>query len=252
VHPYYRQTVHTIVTQQNIQLIDVPYHPETGKTDLSALNKLLSAETAALVIPQPNFFGVLDDVDALTDWAHEKNILSIAVVNPMAMALLKAPGQWGKHGVDIACGEGQPLGIPLASGGPYYGFLCGRKSQVRQMPGRIVGRTVDNEGKTGFVLTLQAREQHIRRGKATSNAEVVFNAPFFHEVVSRFKQPAKQILRELSKRGIQGGFALGDEYPGFENCLLVCATETKTKDDIDSLSRHLREVLEGRKQACPV
>ena len=83
--------------------------------------------SAALVIPQPNFFGVLEDVDQLTDWAREQDILSIAVVNPMAMALLKPPGQWGKEGVDIACGEGQPLGIPMASGGPYYGFLCCKK-----------------------------------------------------------------------------------------------------------------------------
>lgn len=169
VHPHYRDAVKAIVTQQEITLLDVPYDVKTGKIDRAALNKLLNAETAALVIPQPNFFGVLDDVDALTDWARENKLLSIAVVNPTAMALLKPPGQWGQEGVDIACGDGQPLGIPLASGGPYYGFLCTKKSHVRQMPGRIVGRTVDRDGKPGFVLTLQAREQHIRRAKATSN-----------------------------------------------------------------------------------
>lgn len=169
VHPYYRETALAIVGQQNIKLIDVPYIKDTGKIDYTALQNLMNADVAALVIPQPNFFGVLEDVDQLTDWAREQKIMSIAVVNPMAMALLKPPGQWGTEGVDIACGEGQPLGIPMASGGPYYGFLCTKKSHVRQMPGRIVGRTVDVNGKTGFVLTLQAREQHIRRAKATSN-----------------------------------------------------------------------------------
>jgi len=169
VHPHYRETVKAIVRQQQIQLIDVPYETDTGKIDVETLNQLINDNVAALVIAQPNFFGVLEDVDQLTDWAREKNIVSIAVVNPMAMALLKPPGQWGKEGVDIACGEGQPLGIPLASGGPYYGFLCAKKAHVRQMPGRIVGRTVDMEGKPGYVLTMQAREQHIRRAKATSN-----------------------------------------------------------------------------------
>lgn len=112
---------------------------------------------------------MLEDVDVLTDWAHAQNALVIGVVNPLAMALLKPPGQWGKNGADIACGEGQPLGVPLASGGPYYGFLCCKQELIRQLPGRIVGRTVDQNGKQGFVLTLQAREQHIRRAKATSN-----------------------------------------------------------------------------------
>lgn len=169
IHPAYRKTAYTIVNQQNIELIALPYEKNSGKVDKAALKQLMNDEVAALVIPQPNFFGVLDEVDELTDWAAEQGILSIAVVNPMAMALLKPPGQWGQAGVDIACGEGQPLGIPLASGGPYYGFLCTKKAHVRQMPGRIVGQTVDMEGKRGFVLTLQAREQHIRRAKATSN-----------------------------------------------------------------------------------
>lgn len=169
VHPHYTEAAQAIVSQQDIKLIPVPYQNETGKIDFAALKQLTSDDVAALVIPQPNFFGVLEDVDQLTDWAREQKILSIAVVNPMGMALLKPPGQWGAEGVDIACGEGQPLGIPLASGGPYYGILCAKKAHVRQMPGRIVGRTVDVNGKPGYVLTLQAREQHIRRAKATSN-----------------------------------------------------------------------------------
>ncbi|MBV8802069.1 MAG: aminomethyl-transferring glycine dehydrogenase subunit GcvPA [Gammaproteobacteria bacterium] len=169
VHPHYRQVINTIVSQRDIEIIDVPFDMSTGRISVAELDAFSSLEVSALVIPQPNFFGVLEEVDILTDWAHSKNALAIAVVNPLSMALLKPPGQWGKSGADIACGEGQPLGVPLASGGPYYGLLCCKKELVRQLPGRIVGRTVDKEGKQGFVLTLQAREQHIRRAKATSN-----------------------------------------------------------------------------------
>ena len=298
IHPHYRDAAHAIVYQQNIEMVDVPYLEATGTVDMQALNQLFSDTTAVLVIPQPNFFGVLEDVDQLTDWAREKNILSIGVVNPVAMSLLNAPGHWGKEGVDIACGEGQPLGIPMASGGPYYGFLCCKKVHVRQMPGRIVGRTVDLDGKQGFVLTLQAREQHIRRAKATSNIctnqglmvtastiymsllgpeglrqvalmshertkelkkaltavpgiSAVFASPFFHEVVLRVNKPVDCLLKELAKRGIQGGYALKHAYPELGECLLVCATETKTSADIQAYAKQLAEVLEGRKLTCP-
>jgi glycine dehydrogenase subunit 1 len=169
IHPYYRAVVHNVVKLQGIEVMEIPHCPQSGIVDVASLTAELAKETAALVIPQPNFFGVLEEVDALTDWAREHQILSIAVVNPTSLALLKEPGQWGSQGVDIVCGEGQPLGVPLASGGPYFGFLCCKQAHVRQMPGRIVGRTVDLDGKPGFALTLQAREQHIRRSKATSN-----------------------------------------------------------------------------------
>jgi glycine dehydrogenase subunit 1 len=105
----------------------------------------------------------------LTDWAHAHGALVIGVVNPMAMALITPPGEWGTEGADIVCGEGQPMGVPLSSGGPYFGFMCCAQKIVRQMPGRIIGATTDLDGKTGYALTLQAREQHIRRSKATSN-----------------------------------------------------------------------------------
>lgn len=168
VHPYYRQVVQAIVKHVGVEIIEIPFDLKTGRTQVAALEKY-SADVTALVIPQPNFFGVLEEVDELTNWAHAHNALVIGVVNPLAMSLLKPPGQWGTDGADIACGEGQPLGVPLSSGGPYYGFLCCKQEYVRQLPGRIVGRTVDADGKEGFVLTLQAREQHIRRAKATSN-----------------------------------------------------------------------------------
>lgn len=169
LHPGYRRTVHAIVHNQGIELVELPYDSAGGHTSVEALAPYAGQDFAALVIAQPNFFGVLEDVDALTDWAHRQNLLAIAVVNPTALAILKPPGEWGETGADIVCGDGQPLGSPLSSGGPYFGFLCCRRELVRQMPGRLVGRTVDLDGKTGFTLTLQAREQHIRRSKATSN-----------------------------------------------------------------------------------
>ncbi|MFZ1640414.1 MAG: aminomethyl-transferring glycine dehydrogenase subunit GcvPA [Candidatus Contendobacter sp.] len=169
LHPLYRRAAHAIVHNQGIELVELPYDPAGGHTPEDALAPHTGQDFAALVISQPNFFGVLEEVDALTDWAHRQNALVIAVVNPTALAVLKPPGEWGATGVDIACGDGQPLGSPLSSGGPYFGFLCCRQDLVRQMPGRLVGRTVDLDGKPGFTLTLQAREQHIRRSKATSN-----------------------------------------------------------------------------------
>ena len=169
LHPYYREVVHACTHAQGIHCDSLPIDPTTGQTDLKALDSIEGDAPTAVVIAQPNFFGVLEDVDALTRWAHEKQALVVGLVNPVSLALLKPPGQWGDNGADIVCGEGQPLGAPLASGGPYFGFLTARQALVRQVPGRIVGRTVDADGKEGFALTLQAREQHIRRAKATSN-----------------------------------------------------------------------------------
>ncbi|MCG7996046.1 MAG: aminomethyl-transferring glycine dehydrogenase subunit GcvPA [Candidatus Thiodiazotropha taylori] len=169
LHPHYRRVARSIVRNQKIELVEVAYDKSTGQVDMADLEKHAGEDYAALVIPQPNFFGVLEQTDLLTDWAHQNGMLAIAVVNPLAMSLLKPAGEWGEQGADICCGEGQPLGAPLASGGPYFGFLCCTDKLVRQMPGRIIGKTVDMDGKPGYALTLQAREQHIRRSKATSN-----------------------------------------------------------------------------------
>lgn len=168
VNPKYRKVAHNICKGQGITFEELDFDLEGGHINPDSLPKD-PGDIAALVIPQPNYFGVLEDIDVLTDWAHEHGALVIAVVNPTSLALLKAPGSWGEIGADITCGEGQPLGAPLSSGGPYFGFMACREKYVRQMPGRIIGRTVDLDGKEGFTLTLQAREQHIRRSKATSN-----------------------------------------------------------------------------------
>ena len=174
LNPTYAQVARSIAGHQGIAFEAVDFDRAAGRTLLESLQPYSGQDITALVIQQPNFFGSLEEIDRLTDWAHENKILLIAVVNPTSLALLKAPGQWGAtidgiHGADIVCGEGQPLGVPLAAGGPYFGFMATRMQYVRQMPGRIVGRTVDAEGRPGFSLTLQAREQHIRRSKATSN-----------------------------------------------------------------------------------
>jgi len=278
VNPNYRRTVNTIVRNQGITLETLDYDKDGGFIDPASL-PADPGDFAALVIPQPNFFGSLEEVDALTDWAHEHGALVIAVVNPMSLAILKAPGHWGEKGADIACGEGQPFGIPLASGGPYFGFMCCKKALARQLPGRIVGRTVDLDGKEGFTLTLQAREQHIRRSKATSNictnqglmvtaatiylsimgfegiretalgshqnttalaeklgkingVKKVFNRPFFHEIIVQTTKPANDIIQALAGNNIVAGVSLTNDYPELENALLICATETKSDEDL--------------------
>ncbi len=169
LNPTYLQVARAITEGQNLKFEVLPYEPKAGTTHQSALEAFAGQDITAVVVQQPNFFGQLEDVDAITDWAHANNALAVAVVNPLSLAIYKPPGEWGAKGVDIVVGDGQPLGVPLSSGGPYFGFLTARMEHVRQMPGRIIGRTVDLDGTPGFTLTLQAREQHIRRSKATSN-----------------------------------------------------------------------------------
>ncbi len=298
VNPAYRKVSRTIVRNQGIGLVEPDYDPKSGNSSLETLEASYSDDCAALVISQPNFFGVLEDVDAMTDWAHAHGLLVIACVNPISLALLKTPGDWGHAGADIVVGEGQPLGIPLSSGGPYFGFMACRQEHVRQMPGRIIGRTVDRDGRPGFTLTLQAREQHIRRSKATSNictnqgllvtaatiymsllgpdglervaiqshtnicallaclqtvagVERVFESPVFHESVVRLNSPVADVLRAMEAQGILAGFALTDDYPELGQCLLVCATETKTSADLDRYSEHLQRILSKRRLDPP-
>ncbi len=298
VHPVYRKVVEAIVCNQQVGLIEPAYDVRSGNNPLDALEASYREDCAALVIPQPNFFGVLEDVDAMTDWAHGHGLLVIACVNPISLAMLKAPGEWGNSGADIVVGEGQPLGVPLSSGGPYFGFMACKQDYVRQMPGRIIGRTVDRDGRPGFTLTLQAREQHIRRSKATSNictnqgllvtaatiymsllgpeglervaaqshsntlallerlkdvagVEPVFDRPVFHEAVLRLNSPVADVLRAMEAQGILAGLALTDDYPELGQCLLVCATETKTLADMDRYAEHLRRILSKRRLDPP-
>jgi glycine dehydrogenase subunit 1 len=164
VNPIYRKMIYSYAANLSIEFVEIPV--SHGQSDRAKVLPTIDDSTAAVILQNPNFFGVIDDHADIVKACHTRGALAIQSVNPIAMALLRTPGDCD---VDIATGEGQPLGIPLSFGGPYLGFMATRKSLVRKMPGRIVGRTVDGSGREGFVLTLQAREQHIRREKATSN-----------------------------------------------------------------------------------
>lgn len=164
VNPLYKKVAESISGAMGTEIITVEF--DEVIIDPSKVKKLLNEEIAAVVIQYPNFFGGIEDVEAISQAAKSVGALTIVSTNPIALGLLEAPGNIG---ADIVTGEGQPLGIPLSFGGPYLGFLAAQKNLLRRMPGRIVGRTKDIDGKDGFVLTLQAREQHIRREKASSN-----------------------------------------------------------------------------------
>ena len=164
LNPRYLAVMETYLAQGGFGIVRVPLQPD-GRLDMAAAAGLLSG-CAALLVQQPDFHGVVQDLKAAADAAHSAGALLVAVTDPVAAAVLESPGA---AGADIAVGEGQSMGVPLSFGGPYVGFMACRKDLVRNMPGRIIGRTVDKAGQTGYVLTLQTREQHIRREKATSN-----------------------------------------------------------------------------------
>ena len=164
-HPHVIQTVQTYCMGAGTECIVVP--AKDGKTDMEALGSLLEDKGVACVyVQQPNFYGQMEDCDGVSALAHDKGAKFIMGCNPIALAIMKTPKECG---ADIAVGEGQPLGMPMAFGGPYLGFMAATKAMMRKLPGRIVGETVDVHGERAFVLTLQAREQHIRREKASSN-----------------------------------------------------------------------------------
>ncbi len=164
VNPQYRKTLHTYARFNGQRVVETDY--QGGATDIAALESKINSETAAIVIQNPNFFGAIENVKEIAALAAKNNILLITSVDPISLGVLKPPGEMG---ADIVVGEGQSMGNSLSFGGPYLGFFAAKGKYLRQMPGRIVGQTVDGKGNTGFVLTMQTREQHIRREKATSN-----------------------------------------------------------------------------------
>jgi len=275
LHPEYKQVIRTYLEGYSIEFIEIPH--VGGLFDETALKKEADDKTACVIVQNPNFFGCVEKADRIESICHNCGALLIACVNPISLGMLKPPGEYG---ADIAVGEGQPLGIPLNYGGPYLGFFAVKEKHMRKMPGRVAGMTKDIEGNGGFVLTMQAREQHIRREKATSNIctneglmalaacvylslagregikeiarqnvlkahylkesisglsgfEAAFKGPVFNEFVVRCGKDPDKINAILLRHGIIGGLPLGRFYPDMKNCMLICATETKTKQNID-------------------
>lgn len=285
VHPHYRTVLATYAQDRNYGITEIGY--TDGSLDVEALQSKVNKNVAAIILQTPNFFGCIEDVQAIADLAHSQGALMIAVVDPVSLGLLEAPG---KLGADIVVGEGQSLGLPMSFGGPYLGFFASTEKLMRKMPGRIVGQTLDYEGNRGFVLTLQAREQHIRREKANSNicsnealcalaaavylstvgkaglqqvaalslhkahyayqqlsalpgCEGVFSAPFFKEFIVRLSKPVAEVNKELLADKIIGGLDLAKYYPELNNCILICVTENRSRQEIDRLVNRLGAVL---------
>ena len=280
LNPQVRQVVKTYAPGFGFEVAEVPHRGGTIDPDEVAA---ASADAAAVLFQQPNFLGCLEAAPELAEAANAAGALPIAHVDLMSLGVLEAPGAYG---CAIALGEGQSAGNWPSYGGPHYGFLASRAEYVRRMPGRIVGETVDADGRRAFVLTLQTREQHIRREKATSNIttnqtllalaglatlswlgpeglrevgetclalaqyarervqlEPAFERPSFKEVAFRTPIPARDVIRRAREHGVHPGYALGRDYPGLDDSVLVAVTERRTRADIDRLVEVVGEAV---------
>jgi len=287
VDPQYRRVLHTYAHARGFSVKEVP--TRNGFTSIEDLDAAVSATTAAVVIQQPNFFGCIEDMRAIEPIAHKgKAVFVTTITEPASLGVLASPGEYG---ADIAVGELMSFGNTMSYGGPALGFMSARNKFMRLMPGRLVGQTVEEGGQkqTGYVLTLQTREQHIRRERATSNIctnqsllavgatiymaalgkqgfrelgelclqkahyafrqitalpgyEATFSSPFFDEFVIKAPVSAEKLQEHFAQAGIIGGYPLSNRYPGMENDMLFCVTETRTKEDIDRLVDVLSEV----------
>lgn len=276
LHPHYRAVVEQYVSPHALEIKEIPF-----KKDGSLETFAIDEQTACVLVQSPNFLGVVEDIAPIASAAKKTGALTILCANPLSYGLYASAGEVG---ADIAVGDGQPFGIPLQFGGPYVGYMACRQEFVRQLPGRIVGETLDAKGKKGFVLTLQAREQHIRREKATSNictsqtlasiacltallwygkeglrklaltnfqrATYLKNSlkpfpqgPCFNEFRLAFSQPLAKVQRHFREKGIEPGLDLGRYFPELAGQLLVCATETKTKEQLDRYIACAQELL---------
>ncbi len=234
VHPHYRQTVRTYHANTGMEFIGD--EPERDlKANPNELANLLDENTALIIVQYPDFFGRIYDYTQLAEKAHQAGALFAVTVNPIALGLLKAPGEFG---VDIVTGEGQPLGIPLSFGGPYLGIFTTRKEYVRKMAGRLVGETIDNRGQKAYVLTLTAREQHIRREKATSNictnqGLMALAAAVYLSLVGKhgLRQVAELCYHKAHYAAQQitslEGFSLWSEDPFFNEFVVKCPIPPK-------------------------
>lgn len=273
VHPEGRQVVQAASPGRGTDVVEIPLVGD--KTDLTALADAITEDTAAVVIQYPNFLGTIEDLRAVKELLKDHKARFIVMANPLALGILEAPG---KLGANIVVGDTQPFGLPMSYGGPHCGYFSVNKKDIRKVPGRMVGETVDQEGKRGYVLTLQSREQHIRREKATSymSSNQALNAlasavcmaafgkkgiqemaqlnlnkagylsdelakiglptynkgSFFNEFVVELPVSAKEANAHLLEAGIIGGYSLAEDYD-LPNHLLVCATEKRTKAELD-------------------
>jgi glycine dehydrogenase subunit 1 len=283
-NPQVRQVVKTYAPGFGLEIVEVPHRDGTTDPDAVAA---AAKDAAAVIFQQPNFFGCLEPAPDLAAAANDADALPIAHVDPLSLGVLEAPG---RYGCAIALGEGQAAGNVMAYGGPHYGFLAARQDFIRRMPGRIVGETVDAAGDRGYVLTLQTREQHIRREKATSNIttnqtllalgglvyltwlgpqglrevgeaclglsalakqrleelaglELVFSEKAtFKEFAVRVGRNAREVIRDARARGVHPGYALGRDYAGMDDVLLVAVTEKRTPEEVERLAEALAEV----------
>lgn len=277
-NPYVLETIKTYTFGNNMEVVIVPPTAD-GMTDIEGIKAAVDANTASVYIQQPNYFGNIEDAAAIADIAHAEKAKFIMGVNPMTLALMKTPREYG---ADIAVGDGQPLGLPLGFGGPYVGFMATTQKLMRNLPGRIVGQTHDANGNIGYVLTLQAREQHIRREKASSNicsnqalcalAVGVYLSTMgnkgLKEVATQSISKAHYLANGLVEAGLtlenKGEFfhefvttsdvpaekilaALEAEdilggYPLDDKRILWCCTEMNTKAEMDDVVRIVKEV----------
>jgi glycine dehydrogenase subunit 1 len=283
LNPQVRQVVKTYAPGFALEVVEVPHR--SGVTDPDEFREACR-DAACAIFQQPNFFGCLEPAPDLAAAASEAEALAVAHVDPVSLGVLEAPGAYG---CALAIGEGQGAGNYQSYGGPHYGFLAARSEYIRRMPGRIVGETIDAAGKRGYVLTLQTREQHIRREKATSNittnqtllalaglvhlswlgpeglrelgetclalgryakerlqsAGLEFAFPdqtTFKEFAVRVGRPGAEVVTEARRKGVHPGYALGRDYEGFDDTLLVCVTERRSPAEVDRLVDVLSEV----------
>ncbi len=215
LNPAVRRVVDTYARYHGVEIDEIAQIG--GITDIDDLKaKLMQGDVAGVIVATPNFYGVVEDYSGWADLCHEHKALFIINCVPADLSVLKTPGEWG---ADIACGDAQSLGMPLNYGGPYLGFLCSRKELIRKMPGRIVGATTDADGRRTFVLTLQAREQHIRRDKATSNICSNQGLMALHTAVYLSIMGAEG-LREAAMAGYNGAHYLADKLTATGKCSL--------------------------------
>ena len=216
MNPMVKRVIETYAMYNGVTIETIAQ--KDGVTDLEQLQqKLQGDDVAGVIVAQPNFYGIVEDYSGVADMCHEKKALLVMNANPSALAVLKSPAEWG---ADIACGDGQPLGIPMNYGGPYVGYLSCTNALVRKLPGRIVGSTTDVDGKRAFVLTLQAREQHIRREKANSN--ICSNQSLMALYVTIYMSVmGYKGLREVNKLSYAGAHYLSEQLVATGKCSMA-------------------------------